>query len=229
MAGSEAEERIRAKVEASFRRNWPDARIIHELVLNQGGVRIDLAAVTRDRLYVAEIKSERDVLKRLASQVEVATRVAQQVWVVVAERHVGPVLALNDYHMTVPRDPPFIRADGVVFTTRLVRNENRIIPLGWCHLKTEADGEGLRWAEPPPRNERRASPGDMLDMLHAGELRWLVGGGLRSTREEMIRCAIETLTGKQIRQGVCACLRVRHFPRADAPMANAVRMGGDHV
>ncbi len=45
MAGSVAEERIRAKVEAAFRRRWPEARIIHELVLDQGGVRIDLAAV----------------------------------------------------------------------------------------------------------------------------------------------------------------------------------------
>ena len=31
MAGSEAEERIRAKVEAALRREFPDARIVHEV------------------------------------------------------------------------------------------------------------------------------------------------------------------------------------------------------
>jgi hypothetical protein len=89
MAGSEAEERIRAKVEAEFRRRWPDARIVHELVLNQGGVRIDLAAITEDALIVAEIKSERDTLTRLAGQVKASLRVAQCVWVVVADKHAG--------------------------------------------------------------------------------------------------------------------------------------------
>jgi hypothetical protein len=97
MAGSEAEERIRAKVEAEFRRRWPDARIVHELVLNQGGVRIDLAAITEDALIVAEIKSERDVLKRLAGQVKASLRVAQGVWVVVADKHAGEVKRLSTW------------------------------------------------------------------------------------------------------------------------------------
>lgn len=65
MAGSDAEERIRAKVEAELRRQFPTARIIHELVLSSGVSRLDLAAVTRDQIIVAEIKSERDTLSRL--------------------------------------------------------------------------------------------------------------------------------------------------------------------
>lgn len=226
MAGSVAEERIRAKVEAAFRRRWPEARIIHELVLDQGGVRIDLAAVTPDRLYVAEIKSERDVLKRLASQVEVATQVAQEVWVVVGEKHVERIKALNDYHKRIPRVPPFVRRDGTVLDAELVTNDERIVPLGWCHLKAEeAEGDALRWIDVPPRSERRPAPSSMLDMLHAGELAWLTKGGARSTREAMIRLAIEHMSGCEIRRGVCAALMRRNFPRADAPVANAVRIG----
>ena len=223
MAGSVAEERIRAKVEAAFRRRWPDARIIHELVLDQGGVRIDLAAVTPDRLYVAEIKSERDVLKRLASQVEVATQVAQEVWVVVGEKHVERVKALRGYHKSVPRVPPFVRRDGTVLDTKLVINDERIVPLGWCHLKGEGDEGTLRWIDDQPRVERRPSPSAMLDMLHAGELAWLTKAGTRATREAMIRLAIENLSGGEIRRGVCAMLLTRAFPRADAPVANGVR------
>jgi len=224
MAGSIAEERIRAKVEAAFRRRWPEARIIHELVLDQGGVRIDLAAVTADRLYVAEIKSERDVLKRLATQVEVATQVAQEVWVVVGEKHVERVKALKDYHRCVPRVPPFVRKDGSVLDTQLVRNDERIVPLGWCHLKAEGEGDELRWIDAQPRSERRFSPSAMLDMLHRSELAWLTKSGSRATREFMIRLAIEELSGGEVRRGVCAMLLTRSFPRADPPIANGVRV-----
>jgi hypothetical protein len=84
---SQAEERIRLKVEASLRGAFPEARIIHELVLRQGGVRIDLAAVTPDRLICAEVKSERDVLTRLPEQVEAMKRVADAWCVVTTEKH----------------------------------------------------------------------------------------------------------------------------------------------
>jgi hypothetical protein len=47
---SAAEARIRTKAEALMRREWPDARIIHEFDL--GGVRLDLAAVTPERLIM---------------------------------------------------------------------------------------------------------------------------------------------------------------------------------
>jgi hypothetical protein len=87
MSGSEAEERIRAKGEAMLRAVFPSARIVHELVLEQFGVRIDLAAVTTDRLICLEIKSERDVLTRLAAQVEAMTRVSDTWGVLVAAKH----------------------------------------------------------------------------------------------------------------------------------------------
>jgi len=84
---SEAEERIRAKAERALRAHWPEARIIHELMLRQGGCRVDLAAVTPDRLIVIEVKSERDVLTRLERQLTEAREVADYALVAVAEKH----------------------------------------------------------------------------------------------------------------------------------------------
>lgn len=84
---SEAEERIRLKAEAALREVWPSGRIVHELMLRQGGCRIDLAAVTADRLIVVEIKSERDVLDRLKKQREEANLVADGFVAVLTETH----------------------------------------------------------------------------------------------------------------------------------------------
>lgn len=101
MAGSVAEERIRAKAEAALRCAFPSARIIHELVLQQGGVRIDLAAVTRDRLICIEIKSERDVLTRLPEQVAAMKRVCDTWRVCCADKHVDKIRDIAGWTATV--------------------------------------------------------------------------------------------------------------------------------
>jgi len=87
MTGSVAEERIREKAEAALREVWPSARIVHELMLRQGGCRIDLAAITAERLIVVEVKSERDVLDRLRRQMLQARRVADCAIVALADKH----------------------------------------------------------------------------------------------------------------------------------------------
>jgi NADH pyrophosphatase NudC (nudix superfamily) len=99
MSGSPAEERIRAKAEAALREVWPSGRIVHELVVVQGGCRLDLAAVTPDRLIIVEIKSERDVLTRLKEQREQALRVADGFCVALAEKHWRK--AWEDRHVSI--------------------------------------------------------------------------------------------------------------------------------
>lgn len=101
VSGSEAEERIRGKAEALLRVAFPDARIIHELVLQQGGVRIDLAAVTPNRLICVEIKSERDVLTRLPDQVRAMKRVADLWRVCVADAHVDKAREIAGWTATI--------------------------------------------------------------------------------------------------------------------------------
>lgn len=86
---SAAEKRIRDKCEAALRAQFPDARIIHELVVKQGSCRLDLAAVTPSRMVFIEIKSERDVLNRLEKQAKEARAVADLFRIVVAEKHLA--------------------------------------------------------------------------------------------------------------------------------------------
>lgn len=208
MSGSVAEERIRAKAEAAMRLRWPEARIIHELQLEQGVCRIDLAAVTPDLLVVAEIKSERDVLKRLEKQLCRAVEVADEVWLCVAEKHEP---ALHDLRSWSSADNPALR--------RALRRTRVLVE--------RADG-GLHvdsWSLPSRLSDLPADPRARFDLLWAGEmtavLRPYGGGG--STRGNMVRQAVESLTGAQIRRAVCDQLLSRGFPRADEPRARAIQ------
>jgi hypothetical protein len=221
MAGSQAEERIRAKAEASLRRAFPDARIIHELVLQQGGCRIDLAAVTPTQIVLGEIKSERDVLKRLADQLAAAFAVTEDVRLYVADKHVKAVEALEDYHTAVPRDPPVQNVySGRLITTQLIDNPSRIPLLSRTHLIRE-DGEA---GDLVPFEKHRVSsfgamphPKAIFDLLWAAEQEAVVRslGFGRATRDVMSRFVVENLSGSEIRRHVCAALRARPFPRSD--------------
>ncbi len=66
---SSAEWEIREAVVARFRELWPSARIIHELKVDHGNSRADVVAVESDRIWICEIKSERDTLSRLPTQI----------------------------------------------------------------------------------------------------------------------------------------------------------------
>lgn len=114
---SEAEERIRSKCEAALREQFPDARIIHELVVHQGSCRLDLAAVTPSRIVVVEIKSERDVLTRLPQQVKEARRVSDLFRVVVTDKHLEKARELAGWLETATEDQ-VARSIGCSYATK---------------------------------------------------------------------------------------------------------------
>lgn len=101
MTGSIAEEALRAKVEAMMRQRWPGGRIVHELQCGQMERRLDLACITPDRLVLAEIKSERDTLKRAVAQITKAAAVADEVWLCVAARHEAAAAELRPHWLGV--------------------------------------------------------------------------------------------------------------------------------
>lgn len=70
----------------------PATRVISELGLCRGTVRVDLAAVN-GLLHGYEIKSDRDSLRRLDRQVEVYGRVFDRATLAVGERHLDAALA----------------------------------------------------------------------------------------------------------------------------------------
>lgn len=77
-----AEQEIRTAVVEKARQLWPSARIIHELNVEHGSTRADVAVVTNDKLILFEIKSARDKLDRLDDQVTAFESVAHCVVVV---------------------------------------------------------------------------------------------------------------------------------------------------
>lgn len=211
MAGSEAEERIRAKAEAFLRGAYPEARIIHELMLEQFGNRIDLAAVTPDKIVAVEIKSERDVFTRLPEQIRAAVKVSREVYVCTAAKHAPKITALTDMHLyNAPGCPP---------------NPDYLRELTWCGILAEGEtGDlgpyGQRHAYGVERN-RILNPHDLLKMCWASELRAVcfdLGVGQKATRHGCMMQACEALSGREIRRRVCRELRRRSFPRADAPI-----------
>lgn len=150
MAGSAAEERIRVKAETCLRQIFPTARIIHELVLRQGGVRIDLAAVTHDRLICVEIKSERDVLTRLPEQVAAMKLVCDTFRVCVADRHIDKVRDIAGWTRSVSEtelDTPAYRLMSLERDAlEGVCNAPARLDMLWAdELRLIAGAKGARW------------------------------------------------------------------------------------
>lgn len=217
MSGSAAEERIRGKVEAALRREWPHARVVHELVLETSAIRIDLAAVSPDHLVVAEIKSERDVLKRLPSQIAASLSVAGDVWVVVAEKHRAAIELMLRPSVDLAEPRPVPGYPGAWAHTE--PNPAYLPDLKFCRVFVErADGDLERlWT---PHQPRLCRPQDQFEMLWAAERRAALRRhgapvGPRDTCRMTLNWAVENLCGRDVRRAVLAQLRARRFPRAD--------------
>lgn len=189
---SAAEARIRDKAERLLRGLAPDGRIIHEFELT--GVRLDLAAVTPDRLILAEIKSELDTLDRLPRQLRFARSLGGPVLVCVAERWREALSSV----------------EGIWACERLV--------------ETADGFDGLRPAWFARRRDTYDSRRLMDLMLKAElyALAAPLGARSRHTVLELQALAHEHLTGRQIRQAALAALRARRFGwTCDAPVEAA--------
>jgi hypothetical protein len=210
MIGSEAEQRIRAKAETLLRQVQPEGRIIHELEI--GGVRLDLASISPERMILVEIKSERDKLDRLKNQIRWARRLGGEVWVCFAPKWREAIkLRCQSQDYTKP-----IRRDGY---TCYADNPLYIRELHQCQLLEETDVgfSGYSHHASDPRHDSYNSHA-LLNLLHKAELLALArpfGVKSRDTCPDLIRTAHENLTGGQVRRGVMAALRARNFWKAD--------------
>ncbi len=124
---------LRAQLLANHARE-ADTRIIDELGLCRGRVRVDVAVVN-GLLHGYEIKSERDSLRRLDSQVEFYGRVLDRATLVVGDRHVARALDLVPEWWGVLRIHP--TAKGLRFKTvrrgrkNPCRNSRSLVELLW--------------------------------------------------------------------------------------------------
>jgi hypothetical protein len=83
---------LRAKIQGQHQGD-PDTRVIDELGLRQGSVRVDIAVVN-GVTHGYEIKSLADTLRRLPAQASVYSQVLDYVTIVLAERHRAEVLEI---------------------------------------------------------------------------------------------------------------------------------------
>ncbi|WP_019997280.1 hypothetical protein [Aureimonas ureilytica] len=195
MTFSDQERRIRSDVVSRLRVLLPGARIIHELDVEKGAVRADLAAVTVDQLWLVEIKSEKDKLHRLSRQIQFFHPVCHGLLVAAHEKWCG-------------RAANYPNCDA-----------RKVIEFhGAGHLWQWPGAGAPTWTLPEPRHPwtRR-----MLDLLSAEEVRAeavLVGFGTPSCSAAALADQMcLRMSGHAVTQAVCRQLRARSFSRADAP------------
>lgn len=220
MASSDERE-IRDAVVARLRELLPSARIVHELnIAGQGSNRIDVAAVTRNAIVAAEIKSKKDKLDRLDTQWPAFLKVSDYL-----------IVAAHEKHFVRHRDkweredsPGELRLNHVLFLNSWSRRK-----YVWPYPRP-AEERGA-WTFDPIRDIQMRFPlnaGDMLNMLWADELsaecsRHRVAAGARPTRFTMIRQMASMMTGREVREAVCRQLRQRSFAEADEPIRDDPR------
>ncbi len=206
---SPAEAEIREPVVARLRELMPAARIIHEIQSAcQGPTRIDVLAVTPDRIAAVEIKSSRDKLDRLPAQLEAMQGCAHH-----------PIVALHAKHFEVVDSPnagtwinaPKAAGYGVVWGFDLPQARG-----AEQYQRHEIHDRWAKWRACPP-------PG-AVDMLWRDELRAIVtrrdlsSRTSRLTMPELIDVLQWNLTGACLTREVCAALRARRCPEADPPI-----------
>lgn len=208
---SAAEREIRDAAVARLHADLPSARVIHELVV--GSNRADLAAVTRDRIVLFEIKSERDTLNRLEKQMQAFGRAAHATVLVAHQRWFDHAPC----HDGAPRMawPASKRVGDAI----------------WAYPEPELGSTVMafqyRWTLPRPSLQQPHAAA-MLGLLWHAELmsecdRHRISCGPRTNMSSMIDQMAWLMTGREIAEAVCRQLRARPFPEADAPIVEAVR------
>lgn len=194
---------LRASLEAFCRERWPDARIVHEIVMGEGRTRADVAAIGPAHIAAFEVKGAYDDTTRLMHQVGMFQLCVPEVWIVAAENH--------------DRDAKLIRhllpSVGVLIGTGMGRDYGGRSDLDDVTLRVECEA-----APRPPVPEMA------LRMLWAAEVRAAcaslkVAYGAKTTREHCVKGLLAVAKPDEIIEVVCTQLRGRDaLWRADAPI-----------
>ncbi|MGH0004094.1 sce7726 family protein [Pseudovibrio ascidiaceicola] len=202
---SKAEKEIRAALVAFLRVELPSARVVHEMNVAMGLNRIDVAAVTPNRLFLFEIKSAKDKLVRLKDQAEVFSRCSHLTVVIAHEKFfdvhekygwTDPVKELRDgaKHCEIWKYP--------------YSSERR--------ERWELHGSKYKILQHPKAFH-------FLHLLWADELKAEIehcGKPFKGPKRkaDMIFHLSNCLTGAEVTHAVCRQLRARDFAHADAPI-----------
>lgn len=208
---SSAETEIRDAAIARLRELLPGCRIIHEInCASFGPNRIDLLAVTKDRIAAVEVKSERDKLDRLPAQLASMQGVAHYAIAALHEKFLTPWKAS---YSDLPAFHEPDEARHAVVWAYPIRPRAGI--LGEWPLHS-------RWDKP-----KLLPPPSFIDLLWAAELRAIVRkhglhkGPSGLDMPQMVDLLRWGLPGKILLAETCATLRSRACTEADPAMEAA--------
>lgn len=186
---SEAERHLRSMAVDRLRVLMPTARIVHELNVEVGTCRVDIAAVAPDQLVLVEIKSRKDKLDRLGKQCAIFAPACHRLVVCYASERwdVSTIYQASDYTAEVwPQDRP-----------------------EWW---------SLRGTFKPPNTSAMLNL-LWREELYAEAVRHNLQPAKRASRSPLMTTMWECLTGREIVAAVCRQLRARHFAVADPAVA----------
>ena len=191
---------LRDLVDAWARQRWPQARQVHELVMDRGRVRADMVIVDQAHFVAVEIKSVNDYSERLLHQCAMFRLASPELWICCDAKHSDDA-ALVRYLM------PSI---GLL---RRVGPPNGVAPQQ-NRLEVVAEAAPFR---PDPRS--------MLNLLWVAELtqearmRGLLQGGGKPLAHAALVNRLLALPETEQRAAVCRQLRARDAMwRADPPI-----------
>lgn len=194
---AESELRLRNAVEAWCRDRWPDARVVHEMVMGAGRVRADVVALSPEHIVAIEVKGEYDDTTRLLHQVGMYQLCVPEVWMIVTKAKGHDTDASYIRHL--------LPSVGLLVADGMRRN-----PVGG-----EADiGKAVTLTVVAEAVPRPVVPELMLEMLWAAELtgccnRLRVSIKSGATRPKMIKALLSDVHFIDLQREVCTALRGR--------------------
>jgi hypothetical protein len=195
---SQGELKMREAVETWGRARWPDARVIHELVMDRGTVRADVAFVTVKHLAVVEIKSDHDDTHRLLHQAGMFRLAVPELWIASAHRHA--------------KDAELIRYLMPTIGIALCDRADSPGPIPDLRLYVEHEAQRF---DPWPEATLSLL---WVDELAAEAVHFRLGMPKRSTYAKLVKAIMKLDPAEQM-EAVCRQLRARNFGwRADPPI-----------
>jgi hypothetical protein len=220
---SSEELQMRELIVPKLRELWPAARIIHELPLRYSTNRIDLAAVTPDKIISVEIKSSKDVADRLEAQLRGFLPISTYVIVALAPK----------WNVKLPTVAKPNKWGGTTYTPQYTEAQEIIRRVGsrietWTVDAEAGTVEAPDWGGWRDKFYHLPWLSRMLDMLHVAELEQIAArhrcwSGKRPVHDVLVEACNSLMTGREIVAAVCAALRARDAfaVGTDAPIREA--------
>lgn len=190
---------------AELRRQFPSARIVHELSLRYSTNRIDLAAILENEIIAVEIKSSRDVADRLEKQLRAFRPICSRIIAALAPKwnEKRALIAKPIKGGTAYREDPteaqaaIQRVDGWGIGVWTVCHESGSIEVTNAGAKLDH-----LWSA------------KLLSILHVAELseiaaRHRVPVPQPQRHSILVDACAELMTGREIRRAACQALRSR--------------------